>query len=87
MPADEARRWIDAPPCREFMPADTSRLRMTAGYFFGKDLAERLAHADWIVRQQSEALVEAADEIDSLRAMVVTLTQELERCKTRHVSV
>lgn len=67
------------------MAADTNRLRIAAGYYFGKDLAERLAHADWIVRQQSQALVKAADEIDSLRAMVVTLTQELERCKTSHV--
>lgn len=59
----------------------TSRLRLLADYKTGVDLADRLAHAEWVVAQQSAGLTAAADEIDSLRAMVVTLTQELEHCK------
>lgn len=66
------------------MAIDTARMRTVAGYHVGSDLVDRLAHADWIVRQQAVELTEAADEIDSLRAMVVTLTQELERCKSGH---
>ena len=65
------------------MAADTKRLRMLAEYRVGNDLAQRLAHADGIVREQAGALVEAADEIESLRAMVVTLTQQIEHCKTQ----
>lgn len=65
------------------MPADTKRLRTLAAYKAGRDLAERLAYTEDLMRQQAGALLEAADEIDSLRAMVVTLTRELEHCKSR----
>ena len=61
---------------------DTGRLRVLAAYKLGVDLRSRLDYAEDVVRQQSAGLVAAANEIDSLRAMVVTLTRELEHCKT-----
>lgn len=64
---------------------NTAELRTIAQYRVGLDLQARLAHAEAIVSQQAAAIEAAADEIDSLRAMVVTLTRDLEHCKASSV--
>lgn len=77
--------YVKTPPGTSSVCVSTSRLRVLADYKIGVDLMDRLGHAEDIVRQQAAGLVAAADEIDSLRAMVVTLTQELEHCKASSV--
>ena len=42
-------------------------LRLVACFKSGRDLAERLSHADRIQREQREALLLAVDEIERLR--------------------
>lgn len=64
------------------MSVSPNRLRNLATFKVGVDLQARLSHAEDIVRRQSDALNAAADEIEGLQAMVVTLTQELEHCKS-----
>ena len=48
------------------------RCRPVAGYHLGVDLAERLRRAQEIQGQQAAALLEAADEIERLRAEIAT---------------
>lgn len=50
-----------------------SRLRDIADSHIGRDLAERLAFTDRIMRDKTAALMEAADEIDRLEARVKEL--------------
>ena len=52
---------------------DTSQLRLIASYHMGTDLLDRLAHAERVQQQQREAILDAADEIDRLRARVTVL--------------
>lgn len=54
---------------------DTNRLRLLSGYHIGVDVVDRLAYAERHQQMQREALEQAADEIDRLRARV----GELER--------
>jgi hypothetical protein len=51
----------------------TNHLRLLASYHMGTDLADRLAHAERTQRQQREALVQAADEIERLTAELAKL--------------
>lgn len=60
---------------------NTNHLRTLARYSAGIDLRGRLEQCERVVAQQAAALNAAADDIDSLREMVVTLTRELEHCK------
>jgi hypothetical protein len=46
----------------------TNHLRLLSSYHMGTDLADRLAHAERVQKQQREALAKAADEIDRLTA-------------------
>lgn len=50
-------------------------LRTLAEYHAGRDLADRLAHVEDVIRQQADGLRWAADEIERLQA-------ELDRCKS-----
>jgi hypothetical protein len=54
----------------------TNHLRLLSSYHMGTDLADRLAHAERVQRQQREALVTAADEIERLTARVKELEGE-----------
>jgi hypothetical protein len=54
-----------------------NHLRLVASYHMGTDLLDRLAHAERVQRQQREALTQAADAIDSLRARVTKLEHAL----------
>ncbi len=54
-------------------PLDTNQLRLVASYHMGTDILDRLGFADRVQRQQREALNQAADLIDSLRARVTKL--------------
>jgi len=51
----------------------TNHLRLLSSYHMGTDLADRLAHAERVQRQQREALVTAADEIERLTAELAKL--------------
>jgi hypothetical protein len=54
------------------MPASADellkRLRLLSGFHMGVDLVSRLADAERYQEQQRQALAEAADEIERLRA-------------------
>lgn len=52
---------------------DTNRLRLLSGYHIGVDVVDRLAYAERHQQMQREALEQAADEIDRLRARVADL--------------
>lgn len=52
------------------MTITVAHLRLLACYHGGLDLAQRLAHAETIQRQQRIALEQAADEIERLQAKV-----------------
>lgn len=82
---DQGQRRVDAgyaeDQCRRDVEVNTAELRTIAQYRVGLDLAARLAHAEAIVSQQAAAIEAAADEIDSLRGVVATLTQQLADCK------
>ena len=54
-----------------------NHLRLVASYHMGTDLLDRLAHAERVQRQQRDALTQAADLIDSLRARVNKLEHAL----------
>ena len=58
-------------------PLDTNQLRLVASYHMGTDILDRLGFADRVQRQQREALNQAADLIDSLRARVTKLEHAL----------
>jgi len=45
-----------------------NHLRLLSGCHLGTDLAERLAQAERVQRQQRDALAQAADEIERLTA-------------------
>lgn len=57
-------------------PLDTNQLRLVASYHMGTDLVDRLAYADRVQMQQRQALKQAADEIDGLRARVAELERK-----------
>ena len=46
----------------------TNHLRLLSSYHMGTDLADRLSHAERVQKQQREALMTAADEIERLTA-------------------
>ncbi|NBW19437.1 MAG: hypothetical protein EBR82_66830 [Caulobacteraceae bacterium] len=48
----------------------TNHLRLLSGYHLGTDLIDRLTAAERFQRQQREALVKAADEINRLTARI-----------------
>jgi hypothetical protein len=50
-----------------------NHLRLLSGYHMGTDLAERMATAERLQRQQREALAKAADEIERLTAELAKL--------------
>jgi hypothetical protein len=52
---------------------DTTQLRLIASHHMGIDLRDRLDHAYRVQRQQQQAILDAADEIDRLRARVTVL--------------
>lgn len=58
-------------------PLDTNQLRLVASYHMGTDIIDRLGFAERVQRQQRDALTQAADLIDSLRARVTKLEYAL----------
>jgi len=50
-----------------------NHLRLLSGYHLGTDLIDRLTAAQRFQKQQREALVQAADEIERLTARVKEL--------------
>lgn len=50
------------------MPDLPLELRAVAGYHWGVDLPERVAHAVKWQKRQAELMAQAADEIERLRA-------------------
>ena len=58
-------------------PLDTNQLRLVASYHMGTDIIDRLGFAERVQRQQRDALTQAADLIDSLRARVMKLEHAL----------
>ena len=57
------------------MDLTPSTLRTLAEYHAGRDLEDRLAHVEDVIRQQADGLRWAADEIERLQS-------ELDRCKS-----
>jgi hypothetical protein len=56
---------------------NTGHLRTVAAYSMGLDLPDRLAHAATVQREQSTALLQAADEIDRLEARLQDLESKI----------
>jgi hypothetical protein len=54
-----------------------NHLRLLSGYHLGTDLVDRLTAAERFQRQQRDALVTAADHIESLMARIIELERML----------